>query len=140
MSDFIIPLENAGNLKAAAKYILKNKCDSNPSGEETASYEVAMEYKGIKTPQDLKRKDPRWWPALRQKWSGMVLVAESALPSCPAKAKEEKPQAAIPASKPVVETKTVEPKKELKIMPAPAKKKIEHRAPVKKEERKTIIP
>jgi len=137
MSDFTIPLENAGNLKAAAKYILKNKCDSNPSGEETASYEVAMQYKGIKNPTDLKRKDPRWWPALRQMWSGIVLINNSDLPSCPAKEQVQKPAVVAPASKPADEIKTETPKTETKV-PQPIKIKVQTKA--KKDDRKVFIP
>ena len=140
MGEVIIPLGSAKSLDDAADYLLKNRCKQMPEKGQRTAYKAGMKAKGINNTLDLRKKDLRWWPFIRQEWSRVIVISEKDLPQCPAveepKKIEVKP--AQPASQPII-IKPIEIKPETVPVQIPTKVKPVKKPPVKKEG-KSLIP
>ncbi len=129
MGEVIIPLSSARSLDDAADYLLKNRCGRLPDNGRRAAYKAGMKAKNINHPLDLRKKDVRWWPAIRQSWSRVIVINEKELPAClvvgEPKKEEVKPE--VPASKPAkteaAENKPIEIKSAPVKVPTKGKKK-----------------
>ena len=140
-NNITISLDYAKNMDEAAEYILKNNCRQNPDQTAVTGYKQAMELKGNRSLPDLKKKDVRRWPRLRQAISNTIVVKASDLPACPVVEEVRKPEIKVlsPASQPVAEIKPPEKKIEVKAVP-PQPVKTKAATKVKKEDRKVFIP
>jgi hypothetical protein len=140
ISKITIPLDYAKNMDEVAEFILKNRCKQNPDKATVTGYKQAMEQKGSRSLLDLKTKDVRRWPRLRQALSNTIVVKASDLPACPMIEEVRKPEIKVvsPASLPVTGIKPPEPKIEVKAANPPVKTKAATK--VKKEDRKVFIP
>ena len=132
MGEVIIPLNSAKSLDDAADYLLKNRCNQMPDKGPRAAYKAGMKVKGITNTLDLRKKDLRWWPAIRQNWSRVIVISEKELPACPVV--EEPKKIEVP-----VVAKPIEIKPEQPPVQVPTKVKPGKKLPVKKKKTGVIL-